>query len=110
MDIANSVKISEVLFEKADLTLDEETKNFLKTAGLNETGITSWSIAASAIYSSKLTERALSKHSDALIESAKASEKHAISLTRATWVLAGATILLAIITAFTWYSQFFLTK
>jgi len=107
---ANSIKIIEALFEKTGLVLDEETKHFLETAGLNQTGITSWAIASSAIYSSKLTERALSQHSEALIKAAKASEKHAASLKWATWVLAGATVLLAVITAVNWYYQFFLTK
>ena len=62
MDVRNLITISEELFKKADLPLDEETRNFLKTAGVQnepEVTIVPWAIAVSAIYSS--TERLINK-------------------------------------------------
>jgi len=55
-----------------------------------------WAEAVSTFYSSKLLEAALEKHSKALITAAEASDRYAKGLTKATWVLAGATIVLAL--------------
>ncbi len=39
---------------------------------------------------------AIREHADALVESAKAAEKHTMGLNRATWALVGATVALAV--------------
>ena len=98
-------RIPQEIFEEAKLKLDDRMKNFLVTAGLHNTSEnhTGWAIATSAIFSSEMIERSLNEHAKALIESARASEKHAVSLTRATWVLGFATIVLAILTGITLY-------
>ena len=51
-----------------------------------------WAEVTAALYSSKLLKSALKEHADALTLSANASEKHAKSLTCATWCLVAATV------------------
>jgi hypothetical protein len=102
-------KIPQEIFDEANLKLDDRMKNFLVAAGLSTIGEerTGWAIATSAVFSSKTIERSLNEHAKALNESSKASEKHAASLTRATWVLGFATIMLAIFTGLTLWATLY---
>lgn len=92
------------MIEEAGLTYTPKEQEFLDQSNIENRD--RFFVVASELYSSKLLERSLSKHADALVASAEASEKysialvksaeaserHASNLTRATWILAGATI------------------
>ena len=62
--------------------VDENALRVMSHAGGN---------ALAPVYSGILLRRALAEHAAALIRSAEASEKHAISLKWATWALVAAT-------------------
>jgi hypothetical protein len=98
-------RIPQEIFDEGSLKLDDRMKNFFVTAGLRNTSEdrTGWAIAVSAVFASKIIERSLSQHAQALNESARASERHAASLTKATWVLGFATIMLTIFTGVALY-------
>lgn len=99
------------MIAKAGLTCTSEERTFL--AKSHDENRDRFFVVASNLYSSKLMERSLAQHAEALVKSAEASEKytvalvksaeaserHAASLTRATWILAAATALLFIATA-----------
>ena len=92
------------MIEEAGLTCTPKEREFLDQSNIGNRD--RFFVVASELYSSKLLERSLAKHADALVKSAEASEKHtsalvrsaeaserhASSLTRATWILAIATI------------------
>ena len=89
------VKLAEDIMGAHGLELEPEARRLLFEAGegsfrdgLNTLGI---------VLSSTVLEKALSKHTDALVQSADASNKYAARLSRATWVLAPATIALTIV-------------
>jgi len=85
--------VTQQLFQSIGMTAAEE--QILKVVVQEKD---TWSEATLTFYSSKILESALSKHANALIASSQASDRHAASLTIATWVLAVATIVLAFAT------------
>ncbi len=91
--VKDRVSATRQLVQPVSVTAAEE--NFLRLVAQQKD---TWSEATLTFYSSKLLEAALAKHAEALTNAAEASDRHAVSLTRATWVLAGATIILAIAT------------
>ena len=90
-------QIVEMLFAGEGLELDDGLKAFLASTDVTDTYY-AWAGQTASIFSARLAERALKNHAVALIQWAKASERHAASLTFGTWVLAAATVLLAIAT------------
>ena len=86
----------ERLLRDAGLEVSEAEKQFLERA--EHIHPDSFTRVASTFYSSKVMDRALDKHANALLEYAKASDTYAKSVARATWVLAAATIALVIAT------------
>jgi hypothetical protein len=98
------------MIEEVGLTCTKSEREFLSQSYVENKD--RFFIVTSELYSSKLLERSLVKHADALVKSAEASEKytiamvksaeaserHASSLTLATWVLAIATIGLVVAT------------
>jgi len=90
-------RIPNEIFKEADLKLDKLLLNFLVAASQHSINKGPWVQATSTVFSTKILERALKNHADALNASAKASEKHAANLTYATWALVFATIVLGIV-------------
>jgi hypothetical protein len=93
-------KTTQAIFSEAGMLLDAGLANFLDIAGSRplSDGPGPFTSATAAVFSAKVIERALIKHGKALSEAAAASQRHALSLTRATWVLAAATIALVVST------------
>lgn len=84
------------LFESAGLKYTKEEDDLINMADTGTTKTISRASVISQLYSASLMDAALKEHAEALNMSAKASEKHEKSLTRATWTLFGATIALFI--------------
>lgn len=99
------LRISDELFDKAEIDVTYEETNFL--AEVNRTHKDSWGRVTASIYSSKLLERALTNHSQALIRQAESSDRYTVSMQRASWILAIATIVLAGATIVLAYAAFF---
>ena len=78
-----------------EIPLSEAERDFLDIATRN---MQTFAGPIINFYSTKLLEAALAKHSEALVLSAEASDRHAKSLSHATWVLAAATIVLVVVT------------
>lgn len=79
---------------------DEHIEKFAVTAAASDgrTSHATGALVASEFYLAKTLRAALMAHANALNTSAQASEKHARSLTRATWALTAGTIIMAIAT------------
>ena len=92
--LVDRTSTTQELIKPIPVTESEDT--FLKMATQQQE---TWASTTVTFYSSKLLEAALAKHSEALVRSAEASDKHAASLTWATWILALATIFLVLATA-----------
>lgn len=88
------------LFGEAESPKREKLLGFLsKTAIADATANPSaWASATSTSFSAVVLKRSLAAHAMALTQAAQASEKYARSLRTATWVLAGATIVLSLTT------------
>jgi hypothetical protein len=93
--------IPKEIFKEAGIELNERVLNFFEAAAKNSIDFDhgSWINSITTIYFSKMVERSLRDHADALNRTAKASEKYTRQLAFATWALVFATIVLAIITA-----------
>jgi hypothetical protein len=96
--VASSDSLFQAAFESLCETgeispADENALRVMSAAGAS---------ALAPVYSGILVRRALAEHAAALIRSAEASEKHAVSLKWATWALVIATIALGAITAGLW--------
>lgn len=78
----------------------ERKERFAEAAGKSNgnTSLATGALIASDFYLADTLERSLTVHANALNKSAEAAEKHARSLTRATWALVGATIILTVVT------------
>jgi len=98
--MSDQIRIARELWEAAGLKLSPQEENFLGAE--EQYHKDSFGQVASALYSSKTLATALDKHAAALIRSAEASEKHAKSLTRATWFLVVATMALVIVSLGLW--------
>jgi len=74
------------VFNELNLDLGDYLHNFFNRSGRKsiDYDIPGWSISVYSALSARLIEKGLIQHSEALVESAKASEKHARSLTFAT--------------------------
>ena len=86
-------------------TLSPEDKNIIDKLGQGQGPggeHPAWGPYAAALILSTRIEKALDTHAKALIRSAEASEKHAVSLKWATWALVVATIALVLVTLGLW--------
>jgi hypothetical protein len=92
-----SDKTTQDLITSAGLIYSDEEKNFINSVASLHGG-EHWGVTTSTLYSTKLLDRALAKHSDALIAAAEASDRYAKNLVKATWALVIATAVLAIAT------------
>ena len=91
--------VSEDLMKAADLNYSVEEKKFIDILANQVRGQSiQWGLATSTLYSTKLLDRALTKHSDALTRAAEASDHYARNLVGATWALFAATTVLAVAT------------
>jgi len=97
-DIEN---VPKEIFKEAGIDLNDRVLNFFHVAAKNSVDFDhpSWSNSISTVYFSKMVERSLKEHSNALNRSANASEKYSRQLSIATWALVFATFVLGIITA-----------
>lgn len=93
--------IPKEIFKEAGIDLNERVLNFIVAAARNSQDFDhpSWTNSISTIYFSKMVERSLKNHADALNHTAEASEKYARQLALATWVLVFATFVLAFVSA-----------
>jgi len=92
-------RIARELFKKEEFEITDEGLNFIFRAAKNSEDFDykSWSTAVSAYYLANKLKKSLELHADALIKSSDASDRNAKSLTKATWVLAIFTIVLAFV-------------
>ncbi len=101
---------TKAMIEEAGFTCTQKEHEFLVRSSNKDPD--TFFVVASGLYSSKILERSLAKHAEALVKSAEASEKytvalvrsaeasekHTANLTRATWILAAATVGLLVAT------------
>ena len=84
----------ESMMKAANLDSNEHELAYVLNAFGHDRGLSI--TAASTIYTSKLLERALGQHAQALTRSAEASNRAATWLMWATWVMSAATIVIGV--------------
>ena len=95
-----NVDPKEILEKRRDLRFLQEfilASNTAVTADMNQTRV------ASEVLLAKTIADAMAEHAKVLQQSADASDKHARSLTHATWALVSATVALVLLTAAQWW-------
>lgn len=93
--------LSGKIFSEANLPLGQRAKDFLHGAIEHPANKIVWFQASSTVFAAKLLQVAHQNHADALNTSAEASDRHARSLSVATWVLASAVAALVPVTVLT---------